>query len=171
MKHIITGILLSLISTVSWSKAGSSAKTAASNVNTIQVEITLLFTVALSVFLIILSFRVLDLRGSPVTKWLHGADRRVEPETLERAIRGHGNLIEYAPMFLLLMLCLELRGIPQEKLLLAGTLFTLGRLMHGIVFSFMRPQPRMRIGGMALTFAGFFALIGSAVAALLANST
>ena len=171
MRNIITGLLLTLMSTVGWGEMDNSMFTAASNINATKVEITLLFTALLSVFLIILSFRVLDLRGSPVTKWLHGADRRVEPETLERAIRGHGNLIEYAPMFLLLMLCLELRGIPQEQLLLAGTLFTLGRLMHGIVFSFMRPQPLMRIGGMALTFAGFFALIGSAVAALLANST
>ena len=31
--------------------------------------------------------------------------------------------------------------------------------MHGVVFSFMRPQPIMRIGGMALTFTGFFAPI------------
>ena len=110
MKHIITGILLSLISTVSWSKAGSSAKTAASNVNTIQVEITLVHRRSFC-FLDYSFFQSFRLRGSPVTKWLHGADRRVEPETLERAIRGHGNLIEYAPMFLLLMLCLELRGM------------------------------------------------------------
>ncbi|MEL0047417.1 MAG: MAPEG family protein [Gammaproteobacteria bacterium] len=166
MKHIITGLLLSLMSAVGWSEMDNSMPTAASNINATQVEITLLFTALLSVFLIILSFRVLDLRGSPVTKWLHAADRRIEQETLERAIRGHGNLIEYAPMFLLLMLCLELEGAAEEQLLLGGTLFTIGRLMHGIVFSFMRPQPVMRIGGMALTFTGFFVLIGSAVSIL-----
>ena len=42
--------------------------------------------------------------------------------------------------------------------LLGGTLFTIGRLMHGIVFSFMLATV-MRIGGMALTFTGFFVLI------------
>ena len=166
MKHIITGLLLTLMSTVGWSEMDNSIPMAASNINATQVETTLLFAALLSVLLIILSFRVLDLRGSPVTKWLHSADRRIEQETLDRAIRGHGNLIEYAPMFLLLMLCLELEGVPGEQLFLGGTLFTIGRLMHGIVFSFMRPQLVMRIGGMALTFTGFFVLIGSAVAIL-----
>ena len=41
--------------------------------------------------------------------------------------------------------------------------------MHGIVFSFMRPQPIMRIGGLALTFTGFFALIWLAISVLQAN--
>ena len=166
MQRIIIGLLLSLMSPVSWSEADNSTSLVASNINTPQLEITLLFTVLLSAFLIVLSFRVLDLRGSPVTKWLHPADRRIEQETLDRAIRGHGNLIEYAPMFLILMLCAELKGAPQGQLLLSGALFAVGRLMHGIVFSFMRPQPVMRIGGMALTFSGFFVLIGSAVSIL-----
>ena len=34
-------------------------------------EITLIFATILSSFMIGLSFRVLDLRGSPVTKFLH----------------------------------------------------------------------------------------------------
>lgn len=166
MQRIIIGLLLSLMSPVSWSEVDNSTSLVASNINIPQLEITLLFTVLLSAFLIVLSFRVLDLRGSPVTKWLHPADRRIEQETLDRAIRGHGNLIEYAPMFLILMLCAELKGAPQGQLLLSGAFFAVGRLMHGIVFSFMRPQPVMRIGGMALTFTGFFVLIGSAVSIL-----
>ena len=170
MKRFITGLLLTLISTVGWGEMDNSAAMTASSINATQVETTLLFTVLLSAFLIVLSFRVLDLRGSPVTKWLHPADRSIEQDTLDRAIRGHGNLIEYAPMFLILMLCAELQGAPQGQLLLSGALFAVGRLMHGIVFSFMRPQPLMRIGGMALTFTGFFVLIGSAVSILLANS-
>ena len=166
MQRIIIGLLLSLMSPVSWSEVDNSTSLVASNINIPQLEITLLFTVLLSAFLIVLSFRVLDLRGSPVTKWLHPADRHIEQETLDRAIRGHGNLIEYAPMFLILMLCAELQGAPQGQLLFSGVLFAVGRLMHGIVFSFMRPQPVMRIGGMALTFTGFFVLIESAVSIL-----
>ena len=166
MQRIIIGLFLSLMCRVSWSEIDNSTRLVAPNINIPQLEITLLFTVLLSAFLIVLSFRVLDLRGSPVTKWLHPADRHIEQETLDRAIRGHGNLIEYAPMFLILMLCAELQGAPQGQLLLSGVLFAVGRLMHGIVFSFMRPQPVMRIGGMALTFTGFFVLIGSAVSIL-----
>ena len=163
---LVQGLLLVILSPLGWSEMNNSMPKATSHINVPQVETTLLFTVLLSAFLIVLSFRVLDLRGSPVTKWLHPADRSIEQDTLDRAIRGHGNLIEYAPMFLILMLCAELQGAPQGQLLLSGALFAVGRLMHGIVFSFMRPQPLMRIGGMALTFTGFFVLIGSAVSIL-----
>ena len=168
MKHFTLLTLLVLIAPFGWGE-DNSVTTVAPNINASQIEVTLLFTVLLSVFLIVLSFRVLDLRGSPVTKWLHPADRSIEQETLDRAIRGHGNLIEYAPMFLFLMLCLELQGASKGQLLLSGTVFTIGRFMHGIVFSFMRPQPIMRIGGMALTFTGFFALIWLAISVLRAN--
>ena len=168
MKHLTLLTLLVLIAPFGWG-GDNSVTTVPPNTNASQIEVTLLFTVLLSVFLIVLSFRVLDLRGSPVTKWLHPADRSIEQETLDRAIRGHGNLIEYAPMFLFLMLCLELQGASKGQLLLSGTVFTIGRFMHGIVFSFMRPQPIMRIGGMALTFTGFFALIWLAISVLRAN--
>ena len=69
--------------------------------------ITLTFTTILSIFMIILAVRVLDLRGSPVTKSFHKPNREIDPNDLERAIRGHGNLIEYAPFFLILMLRLS----------------------------------------------------------------
>ena len=130
-------------------------------------EATLIFATALSSFMIVLSFRVLDLRGSPVTKFLHKPNRVVDDETLQRAIRGHGNLVEYAPLFLILMLVLELSGVSQAQLYFSGTVFTVGRLMHGIVFSFMKRSMFLRIGGMALTFFGFFGLIRASVMLLL----
>ena len=123
------------------------------------MEITLTFTTILSIFMIILAVRVLDLRGSPVTKSLHKPNREIDPNDLERAIRGHGNLIEYAPLFLILMLTLELSDVSAILLYIAGIIFTLGRLMHGIAFSFMRKNVFLRIGGMSLTFIGFFILI------------
>ena len=91
MKHLTLFTLLVLIAPFGWGE-DNSVTTVAPNINASQIEVTLLFTVLLSVFLIVLSFRVLDLRGSPVTKWLHPADRSIEQETLDRAIRGHGNL-------------------------------------------------------------------------------
>ena len=123
------------------------------------MEITLTFTTILSIFMIILAVRVLDLRGSPVTKSFHKPNREIDPNDLERAIRGHGNLIEYAPLFLILMLALELSDASVTLLYIAGIIFTLGRLMHGIAFSFMRKNVFLRIGGMSLTFIGFFILI------------
>ena len=123
------------------------------------MEITLTFTTILSIFMIILAVRVLDLRGSPVTKSFHKPNREIDPNDLERAIRGHGNLIEYAPLFLILMLTLELSDASVTLLYIAGIIFSLGRLMHGIAFSFMRKNVFLRIGGMSLTFMGFFILI------------
>ena len=123
------------------------------------MEITLTFTTILAIFMIILAVRVLDLRGSPVTKSLHKPNREIDPNDLERAIRGHGNLIEYAPLFLMLMLTLELSDASVTLLYIAGIIFSLGRLMHGIAFSFMRKNVFLRIGGMSLTFMGFFILI------------
>ena len=123
------------------------------------MEITLTFTTILAIFMIILAVRVLDLRGSPVTKSFHQPNREIDPNDLERAIRGHGNLIEYAPLFLMLMLTLELSDASVTLLYIAGIIFSLGRLMHGIAFSFMRKNVFLRIGGMSLTFMGFFILI------------
>ena len=130
-------------------------------------EVTLIFATILSSFMIILSFRVLDLRGSPVTKFLHKPNRIVDDETLQRSIRGHGNLVEYAPLFLILMFILELSGAPQTQLYFSGVAFTVGRLMHGIVFSFLNPNKFLRIGGMALTFVGFLGLIRTSIMLLL----
>ena len=113
--------------------------------------------------MIILAVRVLDLRGSPVTKSFHKPNREIDPNDLERAIRGHGNLIEYAPLFLILMLTLELSDASAILLYIAGILFTIGRLMHGIAFSFMKKNVFLRIGGMVLTFIGFFILIRTAL--------
>ena len=126
------------------------------------MEVTLTFAMILSVFMLILSVRVLDLRGSPVTKAFHSTEREIDQRFLDRAIRGHGNLIEYAPLFLILMLALELSDASKYWLYFNGSIFTMGRLMHGVVFAFMKPNPFMRIGGMILTFMGFLGLIVSA---------
>ena len=127
------------------------------------MEVTITFTVFLSLFMIVLAVRVLDLRGSPVTKFFHKRNREIDPNDLERAIRGHGNLIEYAPLFLILMLALELSDASVTLLYISGIIFTLGRLMHGIAFSFMKKNVFLRIGGMALTFIGFLILISTAI--------
>ena len=87
------------------------------------MEVTLLFTAFLSAFMVVLAVRVLDLRGSPVTKSFHKPDRQIDPKDLERAIRGHGNLIEYAPLFLILMLTLELSDASVTLLYMSGIIF------------------------------------------------
>ena len=128
-----------------------------------NIDITLSYSIILITFMLILAFRIIDLRGSPVTKFLHSEDRVVDEDTLYRAVRGHGNLIEYAPLFLKLMLIAELNGLASTYLHSSGIIFTLGRLMHGIVFSFMKPNMILRVGGMILTFTGFIILVTSSL--------
>ena len=128
-----------------------------------NLDITLSYSIILITFMLILAFRIIDLRGSPVTKFLHSEDRVVDEDTLYRAVRGHGNLIEYAPLFLILMLIAELNGLDSAYLHSSGIIFTIGRLMHGIVFSFMKPNMILRVGGMILTFTGFIILITSSL--------
>ena len=128
-----------------------------------NLDITLSYSIILITFMLILAFRIIDLRGSPVTKFLHSEDRVVDEDTLYRAVRGHGNLIEYAPLFLILMLIAELNGLASTYLHSSGIIFTIGRLMHGIVFSFMKPNMILRVGGMILTFTGFIILITSSL--------
>ena len=130
------------------------------------IEITITYTIVLIIFMLILAFRVIDLRGSPVTKFLHSDDRVVDEDTLYRAVRAHGNLIEYAPLFLILMLIAELNGLSSLYLHISGIIFTAGRFMHGIVFSFMKPNLFLRVGGMILTFTGFIVLITAIVYSL-----
>ena len=62
-----------------------------------SLEISLIYTILLVFFTLVLAIRVLDLRNSPVTKFLHSPNRQIDPEMLQRAIRAHGNLIENAP--------------------------------------------------------------------------
>ena len=128
-----------------------------------NLDITLSYSIILITFMLILAFRIIDLRGSPVTKFLHSENRVVNEDTLYRAVRGHGNLIEYAPLFLILMLIAELNGLASVYLHSSGIIFTIGRLMHGIVFSFMKPNMILRVGGMILTFTGFIILIISSL--------
>jgi len=56
-------------------------------------------------------------------------------EALERAIRAHGNLAEYVPSALILMMILELTGAQAWQLHILGGAFTLARLshLHGIL--------------------------------------
>ena len=124
-----------------------------------SLEISLLYTIILVSFTLVLTVRVLDLRNSPVTKFFHSPNRQVDPKMLQRAIRAHGNLIENAPLFLILLFLCEINNLNTFYLHAAGIFFFSGRLMHGLGFGFMLHSPILRIGGMSLTFLGFMILL------------
>jgi uncharacterized membrane protein YecN with MAPEG domain len=110
----------------------------------------------LALLLIILSVRIIAFRGMPALKWFaFGNDGQ---ESLQRAIRGHGNLIEYAPIFLILMLVAEMGGLKETALHSYGVVFLVARLMHGLCFGFLKHSMVLRVGGTTLTLGSILGL-------------
>jgi len=124
--------------------------------------ITAFYCSLLAVWLFILSIRVIGLRGNPAFAFI--AQGSGDEELLQRAIRAHGNLTEYAPMMLIVLYFLETTGAQSSALHLLGGSFLIGRLMHGVSMGFMRSSMPLRVGGTALTL---FPILGGAVALLM----
>ena len=114
--------------------------------------ITALYASLFTLWFAFLSMRVITLRGNPMFAFLIlGAS---SDNMLERAVRAHGNLAEYAPIMLILLYLLETlpaASVTQTTLHVLGAFFLLGRLMHGVCFAFMTSSMPLRIGGTALT--------------------
>lgn len=118
---------------------------------------TPLYAAFLAVWLVILSVRVIALRGNPVFSAF--AFKHAGDDSLERAIRAHGNFTEYTPYFLILLFLAEMLGSNPIALNAIALSFTIGRIMHGICFSFMARNLFLRVGGTILTL---FPLLGLA---------
>jgi len=78
---------------------------------------------------------------------------------LQAAIRAQGNLTEYAPVVLILLLLLEMAGRNQGLLWAAGAVFVLGRLFHPLGMDRPAPNP-LRAGGILTTWAVLLVLAG-----------
>jgi len=124
--------------------------------------ITALYAALLGIFFTVLTLRVLALRGVTPLKWL--AFNNFGAQALERAVRAHGNFIEYVPMVLLMMYFAEAAELSPLRVHITGGLLLLGRVMHGICFGFMKFNMPLRIGGMVLTL---LALINISVSLLI----
>ncbi|MEM7544804.1 MAG: MAPEG family protein [Pseudomonadota bacterium] len=51
-----------------------------------------------------------------------------------KAIRGHANAAETMPMMLIMLALAELIGAPAVAIHVAGGVFTIGRILHGLHF-------------------------------------
>ena len=121
-----------------------------------------LYAALLAIWLIVLSLRVIALRGSPAFTWF--SFRNQGDISLQRAIRGHGNLTEYAPIFLILLYLVEKSGFDVIGVHWYGSVFVLGRLMHAVCFGFLEKNMFLRVGGTILTL---FPILGLSVVLLL----
>jgi hypothetical protein len=73
--------------------------------------------------------------------------------SLERAIRVHGNFIEYVPLILLLMLVCELSGVRLLWLHVMGVALVLGRVFHAWGLWSKSGTSFGRFAGITLTWA------------------
>ena len=112
--------------------------------------ISTLLTSIIAIWLLILSARVIALRGVSFLKFF--SFNNFGEEALQRAIRAQGNLIEYAPIFLILLFIAEYNGAHPHMLYMTATFFIIARLIHGVAFGFMKYSPFLRVGGTLLTF-------------------
>lgn len=120
--------------------------------------ITQFYTACLALFFLVLSFRVIALRGNPMFRFMKFG--YAGELALERAVRAHGNFSEYTPLMLLMVFLLERAGADSLWLHLLAGAFLLGRVLHGIGLGFLEHSPPLRIAGTSLTL---FPLLGAAV--------
>ena len=111
------------------------------------MHITAFYAALLGLLLIALAARVsLNRRASHTSLGDGGHDR------LTKAIRAHGNFIEYVPMALILMAFLEVDQTAHWVLHIFGVALVLGRIMHGIGIMSDKAVNAGRFYGSALTW-------------------
>ncbi len=84
--------------------------------------------------------------------------------SLRSAIRAHGNLTEYAPMLLVLMALLEIRGAEPYGVIAMGSVFVVARLLY-VIYAVVAQKLPLRILGfwgsaLPLAAGAVWALIG-----------
>ena len=117
--------------------------------------ITPLYVALAALILVVLSIRVIRLRRLQAVALGTGGDA-----LLERAVRGHGNFTEYAPIGLLLMASAELAGAAGLWIHAIGIPLILGRLLHAWGLSRSRGKSIGRAGGIVLTMIAFLTGVG-----------
>ena len=115
--------------------------------------VTQLYASVATGFFILLTLRIFALRGNPIFRIIsYGKENE---EIITRAIRGHGNFIEYTPLFLILLYLAEDASTQSNILHILAIIFMFGRLLHGLLFSFLTNQSFiLRATGMFLTMLG-----------------
>ena len=106
------------------------------------MEITFLYTSLITILAIFLAFKVGITRGKTNTLLGEG-----DSSELLQSIRSHGNLMESAPITLILLLLLEMQSVADWKLHLIGSSFFLFRILHAYGISISRESTPYRVIG------------------------
>jgi uncharacterized protein len=105
------------------------------------------YAAALTLLYIALTFFVIRQRRSAKSSLGTNGSK-----ALERAVRAHGNFIEYVPLALILMLIAEMRVAHPYILHAVGIALVVARTLHALGISNMNEDFRFRITGMMMTF-------------------
>ena len=124
-----------------------------------DLHIALISTALAALINIWLALRILRMRIAG--KVIHGDGGDL---ALARRMRAQANFIEYTPIFLILVLVLQLYGRSGWVLGLSALAFLMGRVVHAIGMDLDRTNAA-RMVGMIVTFT---VLVALALAALLA---
>ena len=124
--------------------------------------VTGFYAALLALLILLLGLRVVVLRWRTKTGIGDGGDRG-----LARAIRTHGNAIEYVPLALVLMLVAELAHASQGLLHGCGVALCVARVLHALGLSRRSGATPGRFAGTVGTFAVITVLAGVDLAAFL----
>ncbi|MBS3804683.1 MAG: MAPEG family protein [Oleiphilaceae bacterium] len=83
------------------------------------------FASVIAVLMVFLAYRVSTFR----LKYRQGLGHNEDPD-FEAAVRAHGNLVEYAPLALILLVVGELNGVNIKTVYWVGLVFVVSRLLH-----------------------------------------
>lgn len=112
-----------------------------------MIAITPIYAALCALFFVYLSFRVIGQRRNTKTSLGDGGH-----DSLQQAIRVHGNFAEYVPMTIVLMALAELQSAPALALHAVGIALIVGRLLHAYAIPSANGRFQFRVSGMILTF-------------------
>lgn len=118
-----------------------------------MLYITGLSAAILATLNVMLSLKVVGIRRKEKISVGDGGN-----EMLLRAQRAQGNLLEYAPLALILLACAEINGVNRFLLALLALAFVAGRIMHPVGIRDAQAPFKMRVMGMQLTLVSMLAL-------------
>ena len=127
-----------------------------------SVPITGFYAALTALLVLAFAARVIVLRWSTKTGLGDGGDRR-----LARAIRIHGNAIEFVPIALILMLAAELSGAAAPLLHGCGIALVAARISHALGLSRTAGTSAGRMLGVIATIAVILVLAWVDIAAFL----
>ena len=128
----------------------------------LKVPVTGLYAALCALVVLALALRVIALRWSTKTGLGDGGDRG-----LARAIRVHGNAIEYVPLALILMLIAELGGANHALIHGCGIALVAARIAHAFGLARSAGASPGRMVGTTVTFVVIAVLAAAALAAYL----